>query len=83
MAGSIGRVDKGWTELGQAIRRHRRAAGLSQEQLAERSGLHWTYLSEIETSKVNPTVNVLRRIAEALGVPTSKLVAEAEEATEG
>ena len=75
-------MDKGWAELGQAIRRHRRAAGLSQEALAEQSGLHWTYLSEIETSKVNPTVNVLRRIADALGVRASQLVAEAEAATE-
>ena len=74
-------MDRGWAELGQAIRRHRRAAGLSQEGLAERSGLHWTYLSEIETSKVNPTVNVLRRIAGALGVRASQLVAEAEDAT--
>ena len=72
-------MEKGWAELGTAIRRHRRAAGLSQEALAERSGLHWTYLSEIETSKVNPTVNVLRRIADALGVRASQLVAEAED----
>lgn len=74
-------MDTGWAELGEAIRRHRRAAGLSQERLAERSGLHWTYISEIETSKVNPTVNVLRRIADALGVRTSQLVAEAEDAS--
>lgn len=71
-------MEKGWAELGVAIRRRRRAAGLSQEALAERSGLHWTYLSEIETSKVNPTVGVLRRIAGGLGVRTSQLVAEAE-----
>jgi transcriptional regulator with XRE-family HTH domain len=68
--------------LGEAIRRHRRAARLSQEQLAEQSGLHWTYLSEIETSKVNPSINVLRKIAKALGVRTSQLVSEAEDAGE-
>lgn len=76
-------MDKGWPELGAAIRRYRRAAGLSQERLAELCGLHWTYLSEIETSKVNPTINVLRRIADGLGVRTSQIVAEAEEATKG
>lgn len=60
------------------IRRHRRAQGLSQERLAELCGLHWTYLSEIETSKVNPTVNVVRRIANGLGVRASRLISEAE-----
>ncbi|MBA2595173.1 MAG: helix-turn-helix transcriptional regulator [Chloroflexia bacterium] len=56
--------------------------GLSQEQLAEQSSMHWTYLSEIETSKVSPSINVLRRIADGLGIRASQLVLEAEEATE-
>lgn len=76
-------MEKGWPELGQAIRRQRRAAGLSQEGLAERAGLHSTYLSEIETARVNPTVNVLRRIAAALGVRASALVSAAEDEAVG
>jgi transcriptional regulator with XRE-family HTH domain len=68
--------------LGEAIRRRRRAAGLSQEQLAHQSGLHWTYLSEIESAKVNPSISVVRKIANGLGVRTSQLVAEAEVAGE-
>jgi transcriptional regulator with XRE-family HTH domain len=72
-------VERGWAELGEIIREHRLAAGLSQEGLADRCGSHFTYISEIETSKVSPSVNVLRRIAQALGVPASHLVAEAEE----
>jgi transcriptional regulator with XRE-family HTH domain len=60
------------------IRAHRKRAGLTQEQLAERSGSHWTYISEIENGRRNPGVNVLRRIAAGLGVPLSRLVAEAE-----
>jgi transcriptional regulator with XRE-family HTH domain len=74
-------VERGWPELGEAIRRARRAAGLSQEQLADESGVHWTYLSEIETSKVSPSISVLRRIADALGVRASQLVREAEDAS--
>ena len=71
-------MDRGWPELGEVIRRHRLGAGLSQERLAELSGSHFTYISEIETSKRNPSVNVLRRISAALGVVTSRLIAEAE-----
>lgn len=75
---SIIYVETGWAELGQVIRKHRLAAGLSQEQLAERSGLHWTYVSQIESGKRNLSVNVLRRIAGALETPASTLIADAE-----
>lgn len=73
-------MNAGWVELGQVIRRYRVAAGLSQEQLAERSGLHATYLSQIETGKRNLSVQVLRRVAAGLGVPAAELVAAAESA---
>jgi transcriptional regulator with XRE-family HTH domain len=67
-----------WRELGQAIRDARREAGLTQEQLAERANLHWTYLSEIETGRKNPSVAVLRRVAAGLGVRLSTLIEHAE-----
>jgi transcriptional regulator with XRE-family HTH domain len=73
-------MEKGWPELGKVIRKHRKAAGLTQEQLAERSDSHWTYISEIETNKVNPSIDVLRRIARGLRVPLSRMISEAEEA---
>lgn len=72
-------MEKGWPELGMVIQRHRSAAGLTQEQLAERSDSHWTYISEIERSRVTPGIDVLRRIARGLGVPLSRLILEAEE----
>ena len=71
-------MERGWTELGEVIRRYRLAAGLSQELLAELGRSHFTYISEIETNKRNPSVNVLRRIAAALEIPASRLVADAE-----
>lgn len=64
--------------MGQVIGERRVAAGLTQEELAERGGLHWTYVSQIETGKRNPSFNVLRRIGKALGVPASQLLVEAE-----
>jgi transcriptional regulator with XRE-family HTH domain len=41
--------------------------------------LHWTYVSEIETGKVNISVNVLRRLACALQLKPSELLVQAEE----
>ena len=40
---------------------------LSQEQLAERAALHWTYISGIERGQRSPTLNILGRLAHALG----------------
>lgn len=74
-------MEKGWPELGKMVRKHRNAAGLTQEQLAERSDSHWTYISDIERNKVTPGIDVLRRIARGLGMPLSRLISEAEEET--
>ncbi len=66
--------------LAGAIRRHREAAGLSQEELADRAHLHRTYISLIERVRRNLTVDALDRLATALGVSASRLLAEAESA---
>ena len=64
--------------LADAIRKRREAAGISQEELADRAELHRTYVSLVERSKRNVTVDALDRIASGLGVPASRLLAEAE-----
>ena len=69
MGGSIGAVEGIAAELGQVIRRHRLAAGLSQAQLAEGSGLQWTYVRQVGRGKPNVSVDALRRLGAALGVP--------------
>lgn len=71
-------MEKGWTELGIIIRKHRKANRLTQEQLAERAGSHWTYISEIENGHRNPSINLLRRIADGLGMPLAEVISEAE-----
>jgi transcriptional regulator with XRE-family HTH domain len=50
------------------VREVRLAQGLSQEALAEASGLHRTYISSIERCERNVTVDNMERIATALGV---------------
>ena len=68
-------------QLAQVIWRHRLAAGLSQEQPAERAGLHRSYVGLVERGERNVTVDALARIANALGVLASRLLAEAEDAS--
>jgi transcriptional regulator with XRE-family HTH domain len=65
--------------FGAAVRQRRIAAGLSQETLAERAGLHPTYVSMVERGVRNPTLDVAARIAKALKVGLPKLVEEAQQ----
>ena len=66
--------------LGAVVRQHRETAGLSQEKLADLSNLHKETIVRIErgTGKSGPHIAALCRIAEALGVSCSALLAEAE-----
>lgn len=60
--------------VGRNAARLRKAAGLTQEQLAERSGLSQQYLSGLEQGRRNPTVVTLYELAAALGVSHVELV---------
>jgi transcriptional regulator with XRE-family HTH domain len=60
--------------LGDAIRKRRRALGLTQEQLAEKADLHWTYISGIERGQKNVSILNLHHIAVALELRVSDLV---------
>ena len=60
--------------VGRNLVRLRRAAGLTQEQLAERTGLSQQYLSGLERGSRNPTVVTLYEISQALGVSHVELV---------
>jgi transcriptional regulator with XRE-family HTH domain len=52
---------------------------LSQEQLAERAELHWTYVSGIERGRRNPGLNILARLAKALHVTLPGLITDLRE----
>jgi transcriptional regulator with XRE-family HTH domain len=64
--------------LGGAIRAAREELGISQEALADRVGVHRTYMGGIERGERNPSYTNLVRIANALGVKLSALLARAE-----
>lgn len=63
--------------FGDRVRELRHAAGLSQEELAEASGLHRTYISSLERGQRNVGLDNIHVLAEALGVPASKLLEDA------
>ena len=63
-------------EIGQRIRRYRKACGLSQEALAGRVGISVTHMSHIDTGNTKLSLPVLAKIAEELSVGTDALLTD-------
>lgn len=61
-------------EIGQRVRKFRRAQGLSQEQLAERVGISITHMSHIETGNTKLSLSVLVDLAKELHTGTDALL---------
>ncbi len=61
-------------EIGQRIRKFRKACGLSQEELAEKIGISATHMSHIETGNTKLSLQVLVSLAECLEVRTDDLL---------
>jgi transcriptional regulator with XRE-family HTH domain len=62
--------------FGEAVRRARRNAGLSQEELADLAGLDRTYIGGVERGERNAGLVALQKIADGLGLPLAKLFAD-------
>lgn len=60
--------------LGRNLRRLRQERDWSQEELAHVSGLHRTYISDLERVARNPTITVVDRLAQTFGVPIGQLL---------
>jgi len=60
--------------LGQRVRARREALGLSQEALAAQSGIHWTFLGQVERGRRNLSLHNLLKLAQGLGVDPAELV---------
>ena len=59
--------------FGARIRALRRAREFSQEELAGRAGIHWTYLSDLERGEQSPSLDVVNRLARGLRVTLADL----------
>ena len=64
--------------LGLVLVKYRAIAKISQEELADRAGIHRTYVSQIERGLKSPTLSVLFQIATSLNTTASVLIAEVE-----
>ena len=66
-------VTKKDQQFGKNLKKLRKSAGLTQEQLAEKAKVSTTYLAYIETGTKRPSLKVINKIAEVLGVKTKDL----------
>jgi transcriptional regulator with XRE-family HTH domain len=56
------------------VRKYRIEQNLSQEELAEKAGLHRTYIGSVERGERNITINVMEKICIALNIPIIDLL---------
>lgn len=66
-------------EIGQRIRNYRNQQQLSQEELAERCGLHPTYIGQVERGEKNATLESISKIAFGLSLSLSTLFENIED----
>jgi transcriptional regulator with XRE-family HTH domain len=60
--------------FGTRLREARERLGLTQEEVAQRSGVHATEVSRIEAGKRDPQISTLRRLAKAVDVKLGQLL---------
>lgn len=61
-------------KFGQRVRKFRKQKGLTQEKLAERTGIDYSYLNLIENGKRNPSLKVMAKLSRILGVRLEDLL---------
>lgn len=61
-------------EFGDHLRKLRQKQGLTQEELAEKAGMHFTYVGQIERGLRNPSLINLRKLAKALKIDGGELL---------
>lgn len=66
------------TAFGAVVREQRQRLGLSQEDFADKAGIHRTYASSIERGNVQVSIEIARKVAEALEMPLSRLFRQVE-----
>lgn len=61
--------------LGQVLKALREDKGLSQVELANKAKVERTYIVKLESGdKKNPSLDILKKLAKALGVPVTELL---------
>lgn len=60
--------------IGKKIKEYRKIKDLTQENLGEKAGLHYTYIGQVERGEKEPSLKSLLNIADALDVGVDKLL---------
>lgn len=60
--------------IGKKIKEYRKIKDLTQENLGEKAGLHYTYIGQVERGEKEPSLKSLIKIANAFGVGVDKLL---------
>ncbi len=63
----------------QVVKRRREKRGLSRAALARKAGLHQTYVGLLEREERSPNLDTAKAIANALGLPLTQMISEAEQ----
>jgi transcriptional regulator with XRE-family HTH domain len=64
--------------FGAELRKARKRAGISQQELSFRADVHWTYVSQLERGLKSPSLGVMFRLAAAIGESPAALVGAGE-----
>ena len=62
----------------QLVKKHRVEKGISRAALAEKAGLHQTYIGLLERQHRSPNLDTAKAIADGLGLPLAQMIREAE-----
>lgn len=65
--------------VGKRLRGYRTSSGFSQEKLAEKAGLHPTYIGQVERGEKNLTIESLEKITKALEIPMASVFEKIED----
>ena len=69
--------------FGRVLRELRKAKGISQEELAFKSGYHPTYVGQLERGQKSPSLRTIMNLASALNALASDIVRRVEKTTPG
>jgi transcriptional regulator with XRE-family HTH domain len=62
--------------LGSRVREERKSRHLTQQELADAAGMDTAHLSRIESGKAVPSINMAKKLADALGLPIAALFSD-------
>ncbi len=68
-----------WLDIGLALKHYRVLAGLKQKEVARKAGVSAPYLSLVESGRRAATLDLIERLAKALGVPVELLLIESRQ----